>query len=426
MRSTTFLTLIGAAALAALAGCTVKGVDQPALAGPSTFAHSIVLFAERNTLTQNGVDFTDIRVTSLSPTGQSEAVSLRAQVYVDGVAQDYGTLSSKNLVTPTTIRYTAPAASTNAAGQQSQTVTIAFTPTISGDFRSEFARQVDIRLEPQGVILPQNPNLVANFTASPQSPKVLEVTAFDASTSTNNGTPCLQQCTYAWDFGDGTSSAGLTTTHQFRTAGSAVVTLRVTDSRGATASKTQSVVVQAPTPPTVQFRISPTPAPVGVSVFFNASESQAIPPRTITSYSWDFGDGSTGTGVTQAHTYTGAGIYTVVLEVKDDAGASNRSTQNLTVGGGGGVNPVAQLTGTPTAGKPNQRVVFDASGSTPSTGAVITQYKFDFGVGETPLITTNPQQSWTYTSAGTFVASVEVTDSNGRTATKTVAITITP
>ena len=55
MRTTTFVPLLGAAALAAVAGCTVKDVDQPALAGPSTFAHSITMVADRDTLTQNGV-----------------------------------------------------------------------------------------------------------------------------------------------------------------------------------------------------------------------------------------------------------------------------------------------------------------------------------------------------------------------------------
>jgi len=38
MRTTTYVSLLGAAVLVAVAGCTVKDVDQPALAGPSTFA----------------------------------------------------------------------------------------------------------------------------------------------------------------------------------------------------------------------------------------------------------------------------------------------------------------------------------------------------------------------------------------------------
>ena len=34
------------------------------------------------------------------------------------------------------------------------------------------------------------------------------------------------------------------------------------------------------------------------------------PDGTISSYAWDFGDGSTGTGVKPDHTYTTAGDYT--------------------------------------------------------------------------------------------------------------------
>ena len=76
---TTHISVLGTIALAALTGCTVKDVDQPPLAGPSTFVHSIIMVADRDTLTQNGVDFTDIRVTSTGPDGQSEAMTLWPQ-----------------------------------------------------------------------------------------------------------------------------------------------------------------------------------------------------------------------------------------------------------------------------------------------------------------------------------------------------------
>src|SRR4051812_7718627 len=212
MRNTTHFLALAIAALTGLAGCTVKDVDTPALAGPSTFAHSLVMVADRNTLTQNGVDFTDIRITSISPTGQSENLSLRAQVFVDGVAQDFGTLSTKSPITPATIRYTAPAASTLAAGQVPETVTIAVTPSSSGDFRGEVARQLDLRLVPQGIILPSNPGLVPAFTFSPASPQAFQSATFDASTTTNGGTACNSACSYAWDFGDGSTGSGITAT----------------------------------------------------------------------------------------------------------------------------------------------------------------------------------------------------------------------
>jgi chitodextrinase len=423
MRTTTLVSLLGAAALAAVAGC-VKDVDQPALAGPSTFAHSIIMVADRDTLTQNGVDFTDIRITSLSPDGQSENIPLRAQIYVDGVANDFGTLSSKTPITPTTIRYTAPPAANLAATQVPTTVTIAVTPSNNGDFRGETTRTIDIRLTPQGVILPTNPNLVANFTFTPATPQAFQTVAFDASTSTNGGVSCATLCSYSWDFGDGTQGTGLTTTHQFRVAGTFSVTLTVTDPRGASAAKANSVLVSAPTPPTAAFTISPTPAPTNVDVFFNASGSKPAAGRTITTYTWAFGDGATGSGVTTSHRFAGAGTFTITVTVTDDANATAQATQTLTVGGSA-ANGLAAFIVTPASPKVGQQVSFDATTSTASTGGSIVSYKYNYGDG-TEETTANPVQSHTYGAAGTVLVSLQTTDSNGKTSTVTKTLTITP
>jgi len=422
MRTTTLVTLLGAAALAAVAGC-VKDVDQPALAGPSTFAHSIIMVADRDVLTQNGVDFTDIRITSLSPDGQSENIPLRAQIFVDGVANDFGTLSTKTPITPTTIRYTAPAAS-NLATQVPTTVTIAVTPSNNGDFRGETPRTVDIRLTPQGVILPTNPNLVAAFTFTPATPQAFQTVAFDASTSTNGGVSCATLCSYSWDFGDGTSSTGLTTTHQFRTASTFSVTLTVTDPRGASATKANSIAVTAPTPPTAAFTISPTPAPTNVDVFFNASGSKPASGRTITSYTWAFGDGATGGGVTTSHKFAGSGTFTITLTVTDDASATAQISQTLTVGGSA-ANGLAAFVITPSAPRVGQQVSFDASTSTSSTGGSIVSYKYNYGDGAEET-TANPVQSHIYGGAGTVLVSLQTTDSNGKTSTAVKTLTIAP
>lgn len=52
---------------------------------------------------------------------------------------------------------------------------------------------------------------------------------------------------------------------------------------------------------------------------------------SIASYSWDFGDGNTGTGVTAGHSYSADGTYSVTLTVTDDDGASDSSTQSVSV-----------------------------------------------------------------------------------------------
>ncbi|MEY4636592.1 MAG: hypothetical protein RJA55_2390 [Acidobacteriota bacterium] len=328
---TSIKTLAGILLAASLAGCTNK-VEIPALAGPSTLGYSILLTSNTTSLIQDGVSSATIEITGRDRNGQPvNGRPLRAAIIVGGVVQDYGTLSTKAPITGGTLRYTAPPSPTVAGGQVAQMVTIAVTPLDSGDFLNERARGVDIQLVPQGVILPTNPNLAAAFTVSPASPQVSSTATFDASTSTNGGVACLSACSYAWNFGDGTTGVGLITTHAYRTVGTFQAALAVTDSRGSQATAVRSVVVQAGTLPTVAFTFSPTPVRPNQDVFFNAEASRAAPGRTIVSYGWNFGDGRTASGYTVARSFPTVGSYTVTLRVTDDAGATATSSQVVAV-----------------------------------------------------------------------------------------------
>jgi PKD repeat protein len=55
------------------------------------------------------------------------------------------------------------------------------------------------------------------------------------------------------------------------------------------------------------------------------------PDGTLASYAWDFGDGTTGTGVSPSHSYASAGEYQVSLTVTDDRGGQNTAGQSVTV-----------------------------------------------------------------------------------------------
>ena len=82
--------------------------------------------------------------------------------------------------------------------------------------------------------------------------------------------------------------------------------------------------------------------------------------------------------------------------------------------------PTASFTATPSAGQPPLAVAFDASASSDAEGP-IASYAWDFGDGTTASGATAEH---TYTAAGSFTATLTVTDGAGQTATTTQAIVV--
>ena len=137
---------------------------------------------------------------------------------------------------------------------------------------------------------------------------------------------------YAWVLGDGNTDSGSVVVHDYLAARDYQVTLTVTDDGGATGSVTKTVTVTAPTgnqSPTASFTANCT----DLGCTFNGGASSDA-DGTITSYAWDFGDGSatvTRTTPTITYTYGAAGTYSVTLTVTDNLGATGAATQNVTV-----------------------------------------------------------------------------------------------
>ncbi|MBK7822196.1 MAG: PKD domain-containing protein [Tessaracoccus sp.] len=81
--------------------------------------------------------------------------------------------------------------------------------------------------------------------------------------------------------------------------------------------------------------VAPKPAfthnVTGRTVAFDASSS-SDEDGSITSFVWDFGDGTTGTGVSATHTYATEGVYAVALRVTDDAAANTVKVRYVEVG----------------------------------------------------------------------------------------------
>jgi VCBS repeat-containing protein len=68
----------------------------------------------------------------------------------------------------------------------------------------------------------------------------------------------------------------------------------------------------------------------GVPVSFDGSGSSDV-DGTIAAYHWNFGDSTTGTGVSPTHTYAAAGTYTVSLTVTDNDGATDMATTTANI-----------------------------------------------------------------------------------------------
>ena len=132
---------------------------------------------------------------------------------------------------------------------------------------------------------------------------------------------------------------------------------------------------------------------------------------TVVSYDWVFGDGDIGTGNIINHTFTSAGNYTVTLKTTDDKGAFDQHTVSVVVTSPTAINspPTAVISSSASVGDAPLQVQFDGTGSSDSDGTIIS-YKWDMGDGGT---STDPQVTYTYSSAGTFSATLTITDNGG-------------
>jgi PKD repeat protein len=140
-----------------------------------------------------------------------------------------------------------------------------------------------------------------------------------------------------------------------------------------------------------------------VEISFDASNSSDA-DGMITSYTWDFGDGSSDSGVQVTHTYSTTGDFNVTLIVTDDLGNSTTASTEVTIGAGN-QPPVADASG-PYIGKVDDAINFDASGTTDSDGEIVS-YDWNFGDGNSA---TGISPSHIYTEKGTYNVTLTVTD----------------
>ncbi len=241
----------------------------------------------------------------------------------------------------------------------------------------------------------------ANFTYSTSG-----LTASFIDASTDNGGSIGS---WAWSFGDGTSSSAQSPSHAYAAAGTYQVGLTVTDKvSGKTSTRTAQVVVAAPQPvggtPSANFTYSTS----GLTAsFIDASTDNG---GSIGSWAWSFGDGTSSSAQSPSHAYAAAGTYQVGLTVTDKvSGKTSTRTAQVTV-------TAPQLGG----GTPKAGFTYSVSGMTGNftdrstdKGGTIDAWSWSFGDG-TKSSARNP--SHVYRSAGHYTVTQTVRDkASGKT-----------
>jgi hypothetical protein len=178
-------------------------------------------------------------------------------------------------------------------------------------------------------------------------------------------------------------------------------------------------------PPEASFTASPNPAVVGETVTFDGSGSTDGADGTITTYEWDLdGDGffevDSDSSPTNARSYASSDTIPVSLRVTDSDGDSDSATIELEVHRA----PTAGFIYEPSTAAVGEQVTFSSTSNDPEGPIADDAHiwdldgdgEFDDAVGETV--------THSFATAGDVIVSLQVTDSDGASATTSRTVTV--
>ena len=395
-------------------GCTLDNGEAPAVTGPSEFGLSVTMTASPDQLPRDGESQSIVTVTVRDEA--SRPVAGRRLI----ASATAGTLSASDVVTGSegraTFSFTAPA-----PGTIGDAAVVSVVP-VGDNGGNSVSRTLAINFTgPSNRTAP-----VPSFEIVPANPERGAPVRFDASNTTDEGVACLDKCNYTWEFGDGNSATGRIVSHAYSVGRVFTVTLTVTDGAGSSASVVRVINVSsvaAPSGPT-SLDVLPDPPFVDKQAVFTSTQKAAT-GHSIERYEWDFGDGTTASSTTPSisKTFTTLGVFVVTVTAFDDLGQSGIAVKTVTVGSSV-TAPVAVFTVAPTSPTAGVQATFVGTSSTVGAGATIVNYTWNSGDGQVFDSGTTATQAVTYGAAGTYVATLTVTDSLGRQAVKSVTVVV--
>jgi gliding motility-associated-like protein len=244
-------------------------------------------------------------------------------------------------------------------------------------------------------------------------------TVFTDNTTTGGGTIVG----WLWKFGDGQTSTLQSPSHTYTTVGNDTVTITVTNNNGCVSSATPKVI-HISAVPGAKFIYSAIDCATQAITFTDQSTTAE---GVITSWLWDYGDGSSTelktTSAAFTHTFTTAGTYPVKLVASNNKGCSSSSTQNITVN----QIPVVNF-GLPSVCQTDFYANFTDSTTIADNTSSSFTYLWNFGDKNAnatyPNTSTlkNPQHH--YSDTGRYVVTLTVTSKYGCAVTAAKALTV--
>ena len=194
------------------------------------------------------------------------------------------------------------------------TYTVSLAATDDEGATTQTSRQVTVTAAPPA----QNQPPRADFEVDCQQ---LTCVFSDRSSDPDGGV-----VSWAWDFGDGSTSIDRNPSHTYSASGTFQVRLTVTDGRGAQDTKVRDAHPEAPPPVTNE----PPHADFDLhceKLACSFTDKSKDDDGAIVAWAWSFGDGGTSSQANPEHSYAERGHYAVVLTVTDDRGATASKTR---------------------------------------------------------------------------------------------------
>lgn len=211
---------------------------------------------------------------------------------------------------------------------------------------------------------------------------------------------------WTWDFGDGNTGSGQSTSHQYASTGDYTIGLSVVSTNGCENSTSETITIYPA--PVADFTVPAGPLCSFAPLAFGNTTTG--PPDSLLSWQWTLGDLGISTDQSPEVTFSNSGTQNIQL-IASLPGCADTTSQDINILAG----PVTDFTA--------DRFCFGQATTFTNltTGSGITGYAWDFG---NSLSSTNTDASVAYNAPGDYLVSLSASNDLGCTTTDSLLITI--